>query len=95
MEPIINRTDAPVPARQVPPPPPKESGVPSSPPPPVNQVNEISALAKKAAASGPDLRADEIERGKHLAADPNYPSDEILEKLAEGLLRSDDFRNAL
>ena len=93
MEPIINRTDASVPARQVPPPPPKESGAPSAPPP-AGQVSSLSALAKKA-ASGPDLRADAIERGKRLVADPNYPSDKILEDLAEGLLGSDDFRSGL
>ena len=94
MEPIINRTDASVPARQVPPPPPKESGAPSAPAP-ADQVSSLSALAKKAADSGPDLRADAIERGKRLVADPNYPSDKILEDLAEGLLGSDDFRSAL
>ena len=31
----------------------------------------------------PELRATEVERGKALAADPNYPSDDILGKLAE------------
>ena len=94
MEPIINRTDASVPTRQVPPPPPKEPGAPT-PPPTASQGSSVSELAKRAAASGPDLRADEIERAKHLVADPNYPSDEILEELADRLLRSDDFRSSL
>ena len=31
----------------------------------------------------PDVRAEEVERGKALAADPNYPSDDLLAKLAE------------
>lgn len=31
----------------------------------------------------PEVRATEVERGKALAADPNYPSDDILGKLAE------------
>ena len=30
-----------------------------------------------------DVRAAEVDRGKALAADPNYPSDDILAKLAE------------
>ena len=94
MEPIINRTDASVPARQVPPPPPKESGQPP-PPPTASQSSKLSELAQKAAASGPDVRADEIERAKRLVADPNYPSDEILDEVAERLLRSDDFRSSL
>ena len=94
MEPIINRTDASFPARQVPPSPPKESE-PTPPPPAASQSSEINELAQRAAASGPDLRADEIERAKHLVADPNYPNDDILEKLAEGLIQSDDFRAAL
>ena len=59
-----------------------------------NQITDLSALAKKA-ASGPDVRADEVERGKRLVADPNYPSDDLLEKLAEGLLKTDDFASSL
>lgn len=31
----------------------------------------------------PDVRPEEVERGKALAADPNYPGDEVLGKLAE------------
>jgi hypothetical protein len=31
----------------------------------------------------PEVRATEVERGKALAADPNYPSDDIFAKLAE------------
>ncbi|MCE9612503.1 MAG: hypothetical protein K8R23_20070 [Chthoniobacter sp.] len=31
----------------------------------------------------PDVRAAEVERGKSLAADPNYPSPDVLAKLAE------------
>jgi len=37
----------------------------------------------KALRNEPDVRATEVERGKALAADPNYPSDDILGKLAE------------
>ena len=94
MEPIINRTDASVSARQAPPSPPKVSEPTPTPPAP-SQSSKIDELAQKAAASAPDLRADEIERAQRLVADPNYPSDDILEKLAEGLMQSDDFRGAL
>ena len=31
----------------------------------------------------PAVRADEVARGQALAADPNYPSDDLLAKLAE------------
>ena len=94
MEPIINRTDASVPSRQVPQSPPKESEPTPTPSAP-SQSSKIEELAQKAAASGPDLRADEIERAKRLVADPNYPSDDILEKLADGLIQSEDFRGAV
>ena len=97
MDPITNRTEAPVPARKnapVPPRPADSSEITQASDGQDNRMTDLSALAAKA-ASGPDLRADEIERGKRLVADPNYPSDEILDKLAEGLLRTDDFRASL
>lgn len=31
----------------------------------------------------PDVRPTEVDRGRKLAADPNYPSDDILAKLAD------------
>ena len=37
-----------------------------------------AALAKE-----PEVRAEEIARGQELAADPGWPSDELLAKLAE------------
>ena len=39
-----------------------------------------------ALAQAPDVRTDEVVRGKALAADPKYPSDEMLAKLAEVLV---------
>ena len=95
MEPIINRTEVPTPARQVPPVPKPATGPESEESSPANQISGDTSLADKVAASSPDLRADEIDRGKRLVSDSNYPSDEILEKLAETLLRTDDFRGAL
>ncbi|MFP6899575.1 MAG: hypothetical protein VCA36_01445 [Opitutales bacterium] len=95
MEPIINRTDASVPARQVPPASKTTGASSAEESPPVNQMGDASALVAKVANAGPDLRLDEIERCKGLVDDPNYPSDEILETLADTLLRSDDFSGAL
>ena len=42
------------------------------------QEKLLAALDKE-----PDVRAQEIERGKALAADPDYPSSDLLAKLAE------------
>ena len=96
MEPIINRTEVPAPARQVPPvAKPAAAASSSEESAPATQISGDPSLAGKVAASGPDLRADEIERGKRLVSDSNYPSDEILGKLAETILHSDDFRGAL
>lgn len=36
-----------------------------------------------ALANEPDVRADEVARGKALAADPDYPSADLLAKLAD------------
>ena len=98
MDPITNRTDPTVSTRQ-------DSPTPARPPDAsveseeatntsLNQITDLSSIAQKASA-GPDLRVDEVERGKRLVADPNYPSDDLLEKLAEGLLKTDDFTSAL
>ena len=98
MDPITNRTDPSVSARQ-------NSLVPArsadasqasrdATKTSSNQITDLSALAQKA-ASGPDVRADEVERGKKLIADANYPSDDLLENLAEGLLKTDDFASSL
>ena len=95
MEPITNRTEVPAPARQVPPVAKPAAAVSSEESAPATQISGDTSLADKVAASSPDLRADEIERGKRLVSGSNYPSDEILEKLAETLLRTDDFRGAL
>ena len=98
MDPISNRTDSSVSVRQNPVVPTPSSAAsqasPDSTKASSNQITDLYALAQKA-ASGPDVRADEVERGKRLVADPNYPSDALLEKLAEGLLNSDDFASSL
>ena len=38
---------------------------------------------RAALANEPEVRPDEVARGKELAADPNYPSDDLLAKLAD------------
>ena len=42
------------------------------------QEKLLSALANE-----PDVRPGEVARGRDLAADPNYPSDDLLAKLAD------------
>ena len=36
-----------------------------------------------ALANEPEVRTEEVARGKELAADPGYPSDDLLAKLAD------------
>jgi hypothetical protein len=45
---------------------------------------------REALARTPEVRPEVVERGKQLAADPNYPSPDILSKVAEIILRSPD-----
>ena len=40
-----------------------------------------------ALANEPEVRPEEVARGKDLAADPNYPSDDLLAKLADVFLK--------
>lgn len=47
-------------------------------PPTAKQEKLLAALANE-----PDVRPDEVARGKALAADPDYPSDDLLAKLAD------------
>ena len=51
------------------------------------QENLLQTLGKV-----PDVRAEEVARGEALAADPTYPSDDLLAKLAEVFVN--DARNA-
>ncbi len=50
----------------------------SEPPQITKQQKLVAELAKE-----PDVRMQEVEHGKALAADPGYPSDDLLAKLAE------------
>lgn len=44
--------------------------------------------ANEAARSAPDIRLDRVEEVKRKLEDPNYPSAEVIEKVAEGIMKS-------
>lgn len=43
---------------------------------------ELSEKVRESLSSQPDIRPEVVERGRQLAADPNYPSPEIVRKIA-------------
>ncbi|HLP26769.1 MAG TPA: hypothetical protein VK477_13895 [Acidobacteriota bacterium] len=51
---------------------------------------EQSATLRAALAAQPEIRPEVVARGKELAADPSYPSEAILRKVGEALLKSPD-----
>lgn len=51
---------------------------------------EQSATLRAALAAQPEIRPEVVARGKELAADPNYPSNDILRKVGEALLTAPD-----
>ena len=67
--------------------PPKSAAKPAKPAkePPAAETPQVAKQQKLLAelAKEPDVRAQEVERGKALAADPDYPSNDLLAKLAE------------
>ncbi len=44
--------------------------------------------ATEAAKSAPDVRVDKVEEMKRKLQDPSYPSQEVIEKAAEGIMKS-------
>ncbi len=44
--------------------------------------------ATEAARTAPDVRMDRVEEMKRKLQDPSYPSQEIIEKVAEGIMKS-------
>jgi negative regulator of flagellin synthesis FlgM len=46
--------------------------------------------AQEAAKAAPDVRADRVAEVKRKLQDPSYPSQEVIEKTAEGILKSFD-----
>ena len=54
-------------------------------------LTDVQALAAKVDSTGPEVCPEVVERGKALVANPNWPDDDVLDKLAEKLIDSDDF----
>jgi hypothetical protein len=48
------------------------------------------AFLRGALQRQPEIRPDVVARARTLAADPSYPSQEVLKKVAEQILRSPD-----
>lgn len=51
---------------------------------------EQSSALREALAAQPEIRPEVVARGKELAADPSYPSFDILRKVGEALIKSPD-----
>lgn len=62
--------------------------------PGADQFSSSHSTALRAAlAAQPEIRADVVARGKALAADPAYPSVDILRSVAGKLINSPDLTN--
>lgn len=51
---------------------------------------EGAAALRAALRSQPDIRPDVVARGRELAADPSYPSREILTRIGRAILAAPD-----
>ena len=51
---------------------------------------ENAALLRAELARQPEIRADVVERARALAADPNYPSTQVLQQVGRVILNSPD-----
>jgi hypothetical protein len=75
---------------------PSENATAASPKPAVRGIGsdkftpQQSAALNAALQSQPEIRAEEVARAKALAADPNYPSPEIIRGIAGQILRAPD-----
>jgi negative regulator of flagellin synthesis FlgM len=45
-------------------------------------------MAAEAAKTAPDVRLDKVEEAKRKLQDPTYPSEEVIEAVADGVLKS-------
>ena len=52
---------------------------------------ENTAALRVALNRTPEVRPEVVARGRALAADPSYPSAEILRKVGEAIIKSPDF----
>lgn len=73
-----------------------DSAIPTGPKAPVNRTGSDcfsarnSAILKEALANCPEIRPEIVARGRELAADPGYPSADILRKIGAVLLATAD-----
>jgi hypothetical protein len=54
-------------------------------------LTDIGKLAERVESSSVSIRLEVVERGKALLSDPNWPTDSILEGLAEKLIDNEEF----
>jgi len=54
-------------------------------------LTDIGKLAERVESSSVAIRLEVVERGKALLSDPNWPTDSILEGLAEKLIDNEEF----
>ncbi len=52
-----------------------------------------SAALREALARQPEIRPEVVERAKQLAADPSYPSPDIIRQISQNILNSPDLSN--
>ena len=57
----------------------------------VRSLTDIGKLAERVDSSSATIRAEAVERGKALLADPNWPNDAVLDELAGKLVDNEDF----
>jgi len=73
-----------------------EAAAPSSPKPALRGPGsdqftaQHSAALQSALAAQPEIRPEVVARGQALAADPNYPSTEVMRGIAAQVLRTPD-----
>jgi hypothetical protein len=52
-----------------------------------------SAALREALARQPEIRPEVVERARQLAADPSYPSADIIRQVSQKILNSPDLSN--
>jgi hypothetical protein len=67
-----------------------QSGSHPTPPRPDKLSTESDEFLRSALSRQPEVRPDVVERAKALAADPSYPSAEILNRVAGLIVNSPD-----
>jgi hypothetical protein len=73
---------------------PKSSGPAAGPGADQLSFDKIELL-RQALAAQPEIRSEVVERGRALAADPSWPTPDILRKVSEIILRAPDLSEDL